>query len=99
MVSKEAIKAAITEFQKDFEDGEETNQWLTNVIEGLKQAEQDLKVLEIFKKHLGFRISDKHNDGYYIIFIDHFDGDYDYMCFAISEEEKDLLKEWEKNGR
>ena len=46
MESKEAVKLAYIEFQKDFDDGEEINQWLTNVIEGLKQAERDLEVLE-----------------------------------------------------
>jgi len=50
MTSKEAVKLAYIEFQKDFEDGEETNQWLKNVIEGLKQAEKELEVLEIIMK-------------------------------------------------
>ena len=63
-----------------------------------EEIKKDLEVLEIFKKHLKFKISDKPaNDGSYIIFIDDFDDDYDYMCFAISKEEKDLLKEWLKN--
>ena len=52
MTNKEAVKLAYTEFQKDFENGEETNQWLTNVIDGLKQAEKDLEVLEILKKQI-----------------------------------------------
>lgn len=59
MTSKEAVKLAYKEFQKDFEDGEAINQWLTNVIEGLKQAEQDLDMLETFKKHL---VIDENND-------------------------------------
>lgn len=62
---------------------------------------QDLKALAIFKKHLKFKISDTPNNGSYIIFIDDFDDDYDYMCFAISEEERTILKEWlnEKGGK
>ena len=50
MTSKEAIRAVIKEFQKDFEDGEETNQWLTNVIEGLKQVEKDLDRLDTLEE-------------------------------------------------
>ena len=58
MTSKEAVKLAYKEFQKDFEDGEAINQWLTNVIDGLKQAEKDLELLEILlasflKKSMG----------------------------------------------
>lgn len=52
MKSLEAVKLAITEFQKDFLDGEETNEWLSRVIKGLEQAENDLEILEILKKHL-----------------------------------------------
>jgi len=52
MTSKGAVKLAYTEFQKDFVDGEESNEWLKNVIKGLKQAEKDLEVLEIIKKHI-----------------------------------------------
>lgn len=50
MTNKEAVKLAYKELQKDFEDGEETNQWLTDVIEGLKQAEHDLNILEELKE-------------------------------------------------
>lgn len=45
MTSKEAVKLARKEFQKDFLDGEETNEWLSRVIKGLEQAENDLEVL------------------------------------------------------
>lgn len=92
MTSKEAIKRLRQEtcpctYISDF-DKEEC----------LKIIEKDLEVLKIFKKHLKFKISDKSaNGGSYIIFIDDFDDDYDYMCFAILEEEKDLLEEWLEN--
>lgn len=52
MTSREAVKLAYIEFQKDFEEGEETNHWLKNVIKGLKQAEKDLEVLEALKRNL-----------------------------------------------
>lgn len=49
MNTKDAVELAYIEFQKDFEEGEETNHWLANVIDGLKQAEKELKALEIIK--------------------------------------------------
>lgn len=52
MKSKEAVKLAKIEFKKDFEDGEETNQWLKDVIKGLEEAEKDLELLEILKNHI-----------------------------------------------
>ena len=51
MSGKEAVKLAYIEFQKDFEDGEETNQWEANVIEGLKKAEKDLEMIDLLKKY------------------------------------------------
>ena len=53
MTSKEAIEIARNVFQ--FENGEETDEWSRGVIEGLKQAEKDLKILEILKKYLKFK--------------------------------------------
>lgn len=50
MTSKEAVKLAYKEFQKDIDDGDENNQWLKNVIAGLKQAEHDLNTLEELKE-------------------------------------------------
>lgn len=52
MNTKDAVELAYIEFQKDYEDGEETNQWLKNVIDGLKQAEKELKALKIIKQHI-----------------------------------------------
>jgi len=45
VTSKGAVIVARIEFQRDFEDGEETNQWLTTIINGLQQAEKDLDKL------------------------------------------------------
>lgn len=60
MTSKKAVELARKEFQKDFEDGEETNQWLTTVINGLKEAEKDLEILETLK-HLILGIEETFN--------------------------------------
>lgn len=48
MKSKEAVELARREFETDFEY-DENNEWLRRVIEGLKQAESDLEILEILK--------------------------------------------------
>lgn len=81
MESKEAVGLAYIEFQKDFEDGEETNQWLKNVIEGLKQAERDLEVLEIIKK--GFSknfLAERLKDA--------------YLRDDLNDEDYEKIKEW-----
>lgn len=49
MTSKGAVRVARIKFKQDFEDVEETNQRIANVIDGLKQAEKDLEILEILK--------------------------------------------------
>ena len=51
MTSKEAVELAKRDLQICYEDGEENNEWLRRVIEGLKKAEKDLDVLEIIKKN------------------------------------------------
>ena len=46
MTSKEALELAILEYEKDLET-DENNQWVKDVLKGLKECQQDLKVLEI----------------------------------------------------
>ena len=46
MTSKEALTLAILEYEKDLET-DENNQWIKDVLKGLKECQQDLKVLEI----------------------------------------------------
>lgn len=103
MESKEAVKLARLEFEKDFKDGEETNQWLTSVIEGLKQAEKDLEILNILKKYLFIKIFDKPTyDGTYYIelknqkigYSDHIGS---FVSIHTTEQEKNLLKEIEND--
>lgn len=43
--SKKALELAILEYEKDLEY-EETNQWVENVLKGLKDLKQDLEKLE-----------------------------------------------------
>ena len=44
-MSKEALKLAILEYEKDLET-DKNNQWVKNVLKGLKECEQDLERLE-----------------------------------------------------
>lgn len=55
MTSKEALKLAILEYEKDLET-DKNNQWIKNVLKGLKECQQDLEMSEIFKKHISIRI-------------------------------------------
>lgn len=49
MNSKEALKLAILEYEKDLEF-DENNQWVKNVLNGLKECQQDLDQLEKYRK-------------------------------------------------
>ena len=49
MNSKEALKLAIIEYEKDLEF-DENNQWVKNVLNGLKECQQDLDQLEKHRK-------------------------------------------------
>lgn len=53
MNSKEALKLAILEYEKDLEN-DENNQWVKNVLKGLKKCQQDLDQLEKLKKVIDF---------------------------------------------
>ena len=49
MESKEALELAILEYEKDLET-DENNQWVKNVLKGLKKCQQDLDRLEEYRK-------------------------------------------------
>ena len=51
MTSKEALKLAILEYEKDLET-DENNQWIKDVLKGLKDGQQDLEVLAMLKNYL-----------------------------------------------
>lgn len=101
MTSKEAVKLAYTEFQKDFDGGEETNQWLTNVIKGLKQAEKDLEVLETLKYCITDKcfICDTDSDSIHLKIKaeklkPYYDKDGNQLFPVNIYSDYDLLKEW-----
>lgn len=48
-MSKESLKLAILEYEKDLET-DKNNQWVKNVLKGLKKCEQDLERLEELEK-------------------------------------------------
>ena len=45
MTSKEALELAILDSEKDLEE-DENNQWVKNVLKGLKECQKDLERLE-----------------------------------------------------
>ena len=49
MTSKKELELAILEYEKDLET-DENNQWVKNVLKGLKKCEQDLNELEQYKQ-------------------------------------------------
>lgn len=51
MTSKEALKLAILEYEKDLEF-DENNQWVKDVLKGLKECQQDLEILNIIKRSI-----------------------------------------------
>ena len=48
-MSKESLKLAILEYEKDLET-DKNNQWVKNVLKGLKKCEQDLDKLDQYKQ-------------------------------------------------
>ena len=97
MKSKEAVKLARIEFEKDLEY-DENNQWLKNIIPVLEQAEKDLEVLEILKDS----ITDK--EAHMIVMKDEITEkmkgeEFMILHYTIKGTEKvDKIKEW-LNGR
>ena len=51
MTSKESLELVILEYEKDLEF-DENNQWVKNVLKGLKECQQDLEVLDIIKRSI-----------------------------------------------
>ena len=49
ITSKEALELAILDSEKDLEE-DENNQWVKNVLKGLKECQKDLERLEIYEK-------------------------------------------------
>ena len=49
ITSKEALELAILDSEKDLEE-DKNNQWVKNVLKGLKECQKDLDRLEIYEK-------------------------------------------------
>ena len=101
MNSKEALKLAILEYEKDLEF-DENNQWVKNVLKGLKECQQGLdrsekleKVIDILKEVLKmgfiFKFGENIGNGGYIS-ITKIDCN-NTIIVNIGKEEYDLLKE------
>lgn len=102
--SKKALELAIFEYEKDLEY-EETNQWVENVLKGLKEVKQDLekleKVIKILEDNLQLvlkkDIDPLLNRKVYAVGISK---NYKiYSGFEITQEQYELLKEVLSNER
>lgn len=87
MTSKEAIEIAkkaviVAKQQRQNEADDEENEWFDSNIEGLKQAEKDLEILEILKPMLEVKKG----------------GTWEYLdtkhCFFETKEQITKVKEW-----
>ena len=88
MESLEALELAILEYKKDLEE-DSNNQWVKNVLQGLKEVKQDLERLEELKKVIKFLSKyfevDKVNKCYWF--------NMGEWCINLTKEQYDLLKE------
>ena len=84
MNSKEALELAILDSEQDLRDDIYDNKWVESVLQGLKDCQRALEVLEILKKH-STRLDDEDWDS------NIFNGiDYENL----DEEERKVIKEW-----
>ena len=94
MNSKEALELAILDSEKDLEF-DENNQWVKNVLKGLKECQQDLEVLEILKKWIVvnetyddlFPYEIKLRNGYVS----------NKSCLVFTKDDYEKVKEWLEN--
>ena len=86
MTSKEALKLAISEYEKDLIT-DKNNEWVKSVLKGLKECQQDLekveKVIEILKKALLLNVKEVRGI-YYVLGYD--------TNYCLTKEEYELLK-------
>ena len=107
MNSKEALKLAILEYEKDLEF-DENNQWVKNVLKGLKECQQDLdrlekletgnaklkKVIEILKDELEISFEDttQYGNGYWAV-LKNWSGEEEVVINFNTPNNYELLKE------
>lgn len=84
MTSREYLELAILEYEKDLEF-DKNNQWVKDVLKGLKECQQDLEILEILKEHYDVNFLEV-SPNYFV-------------GYSIYEDNKDFkkVKEWLEN--
>ena len=101
MNSEEALELAILEYEKDLEF-DENNQWVKNVLKGLKKCQQDLVCLEklekaidilkeVLNKDLIFKFGENIPNGGYISITKIYCNN--TTIVNVGKEEYDLLRE------
>lgn len=94
MTSKEALELAILEYEKDLET-DENNQWVKDVLKGLKECQQDLETLNIIKRSIynkeihKYKLSEILNGQRFMII----------GANIIGDDEINRLKEWLENAK
>ena len=91
MTRKDALRLAISEYEKDLRT-DKNNEWVKSVLKGLKECQQDLEILEIFKKNLSVKIESCKYGNEFITneYIAYNGMDLDIM----NEEEYNKIKDW-----
>lgn len=84
MTSREYLELAILEYEKDLEF-DKNNQWVKDVLKGLKECQQDLEILEILKEHYDVNFLEV-SPNYFI-------------AYSVYKDDKDFkkVKEWLEN--
>ena len=94
MTSKEALELAILEYEKDLET-DENNQWVKDVLKGLKECQQDLETLNIIKRSIynkeihKYKLSEILNGQRFMII----------GANIIGDDEINRMKEWLENAK
>lgn len=94
MTSKEALELAILEYEKDLET-DENNQFVKDVLKGLKECQQDLETLNIIKRSIynkeihKYKLSKILNGQRFMII----------GANIIGDDEINRMKEWLENAK
>ena len=94
MTSKESLELAILEYEKDLET-DENNQWVKDVLKGLKECQQDLEILNIIKSSIynkeihKYKLSETLNDQRFMMI----------GVNIIGDDKINRIKEWLENDK
>lgn len=93
MTSKEALELAILDCEQDLKDDIYDNKWVKSVLQGLKDCQQDLEVLDIIKRSIYSRETHKY------VMNEKFKGQkfMNISLYISGDTDTDKIKEWLEN--